>query len=40
MEDGMQDNILWDDGEQKGERSPSSEYECANEGSWTIFLIN
>jgi hypothetical protein len=32
-EDGMQDDILWDDSEQSGEGASSSEYESATEGS-------
>jgi hypothetical protein len=32
-EDGMQDDILWDNSEQSGEGASSSENKTANEGS-------
>jgi hypothetical protein len=34
VEDGMQDDILWDDSEQSGEGASSSGYESATEGSF------
>jgi hypothetical protein len=33
MEDGMQDDSLWDDNEQNGEGASSSENESVPEGS-------
>jgi hypothetical protein len=33
MEDGTQDEMLWDDNEQSGEGASSSENESATEGS-------
>jgi hypothetical protein len=37
MDDGMQNNMLWDDGEQSGEGSSSSEMQLKDH--WTNFLI-
>jgi hypothetical protein len=33
VENGMQDDILWNDSEQSGKGAPSSEYKSATEGS-------
>jgi hypothetical protein len=39
VEDGTQDDILWDDSEQSGKSASSSENECSSEGSLHNFLI-
>jgi hypothetical protein len=37
VEDGTQDNILWDDSEQSCEGAPSSDNESATEGPFEEF---